>query len=44
MNDEADFTRMFQEHYTPVLRYAWRRAGPADAADIAAEEPERSVR
>ncbi|GAB1819288.1 RNA polymerase sigma factor [Herbidospora sp. RD11066] len=37
MGDEASFTRMFQEHYEPVLRYAWRRAGPADAADIAAE-------
>ncbi|GAA4222665.1 RNA polymerase sigma-70 factor (ECF subfamily) [Streptosporangium album] len=37
MNDEADFTHMFQEHYEAVLRYAWRRVGPADAPDIAAE-------
>ncbi|MEV6868507.1 RNA polymerase sigma factor [Streptosporangium subroseum] len=37
MNDEDGFTRMFQEHYESVLRYAWRRVGPADAPDIAAE-------
>ncbi|GAA3135470.1 RNA polymerase sigma factor [Streptosporangium carneum] len=37
MNDEASFTRMFQEHYESVLRYAWRRVGSADAPDIAAE-------
>ena len=28
---------MFAEHYESVLRYAWRRAGPAYASDIAAE-------
>ncbi|SEN23029.1 RNA polymerase sigma-70 factor, ECF subfamily [Nonomuraea pusilla] len=37
MNDEESFTRMFQEHYEPVLRYAWRRVGPAEAPDITAE-------
>lgn len=37
MRNEETFTRMFNEHYEAVLRYAWRRAGPADAADIAAE-------
>ncbi|MFF5209285.1 RNA polymerase sigma factor [Streptosporangium sp. NPDC000396] len=37
MSDEANFTRMFHEHYESVLRYAWRRVGPADAPDIAAE-------
>ncbi|WP_187414890.1 RNA polymerase sigma factor [Nonomuraea sp. PA05] len=37
MDEEADFTRLFQEHYESVLRYAWRRVGPADAPDIANE-------
>ncbi|GII42100.1 RNA polymerase sigma factor [Planotetraspora phitsanulokensis] len=37
MSDEAGFTSMFQEHYESVLRYAWRRVGPADAPDVAAE-------
>ncbi|WP_433222468.1 RNA polymerase sigma factor [Microtetraspora malaysiensis] len=37
MSDEASFTSMFQKHYEAVLRYAWRRVGPADAADVAAE-------
>ncbi|GGP84249.1 RNA polymerase sigma factor [Streptosporangium pseudovulgare] len=37
VHDEADFTRMFHEHYESVLRYAWRRVGPDDAPDIAAE-------
>ncbi|GII27771.1 RNA polymerase sigma factor [Planotetraspora mira] len=37
MRDEAGFTSMFQKHYESVLRYAWRRVGPADAADVAAE-------
>ncbi|WP_156046089.1 RNA polymerase sigma factor [Herbidospora cretacea] len=37
MRDESGFTSMFQQHYESVLRYAWRRVGPADAADIAAE-------
>ncbi|WP_433419805.1 RNA polymerase sigma factor [Microtetraspora malaysiensis] len=37
MSDEANFTSMFQEHYEAVLRYTWRRVGPADAADVAAE-------
>jgi RNA polymerase sigma-70 factor (ECF subfamily) len=34
---EEAFTQLFHEHYESVLRYAWRRAGAADAADIAAE-------
>lgn len=37
VSDEDDFSGMFREHYEPVLRYAWRRVGPADAADVAAE-------
>ncbi|WP_308125832.1 RNA polymerase sigma factor [Nonomuraea ceibae] len=37
MSDEAGFTHMFHEHYEAVLRYAWRRVGPVEAADIAAE-------
>ncbi|WP_245681741.1 RNA polymerase sigma factor [Actinomadura kijaniata] len=37
MNDDDGFTRMFRDHYEAVLRYAWRRVGPADAADVAAE-------
>ncbi|WP_067479251.1 RNA polymerase sigma factor [Actinomadura hibisca] len=38
MNDDDEaFARMFREHYQAVLRYAWRRAGPAEAADVAAE-------
>jgi RNA polymerase sigma-70 factor (ECF subfamily) len=28
---------MFQEPYESVLRYAWRRVGPTDAPDVAAE-------
>ncbi|WP_460353566.1 RNA polymerase sigma factor [Actinoallomurus acanthiterrae] len=37
LSDEQAFTRMFEDHYEAVLRYAWRRAGPAYASDIAAE-------
>ncbi|WP_084196096.1 RNA polymerase sigma factor [Streptosporangium amethystogenes] len=37
MSDEESFTRMFQDHYESVLRYAWRRVGPAEAPDITAE-------
>lgn len=37
MPNEEAFTQMFHEHYESVLRYAWRRAGPADAADVTAE-------
>ncbi|UBU13493.1 RNA polymerase sigma factor [Nonomuraea gerenzanensis] len=37
MDEEADFTLLFQEHYESVLRYAWRRVGPSDAPDIANE-------
>ena len=37
MDEEADFTRLFQAHYESVLRYAWRRVGPTDAPDIANE-------
>lgn len=37
VSDEVGFTSMFEEHYESVLRYAWRRVGPADAADVAAE-------
>ncbi|WP_283136678.1 RNA polymerase sigma factor [Rhizohabitans arisaemae] len=37
VRDEAGFTSLFEEHYESVLRYAWRRVGPADAPDIAAE-------
>jgi RNA polymerase sigma factor (sigma-70 family) len=37
LDDEQAFTHMFAEHYESVLRYAWRRAGPTYASDIAAE-------
>ncbi|MGW7478156.1 RNA polymerase sigma factor [Nonomuraea muscovyensis] len=37
MRDEDGFTFLFREHYQAVLRYAWRRIGPGDAGDIAAE-------
>jgi len=37
VSDEESFTRMFQDHYESVLRYAWRRVGPVDAPDITAE-------
>jgi RNA polymerase sigma-70 factor (ECF subfamily) len=37
VSDEDSFTRMFEDHYEAVLRYAWRRVGPADAPDITAE-------
>jgi RNA polymerase sigma factor (sigma-70 family) len=37
LSDDEEFTAMFREHYEAVLRYAWRRVGPDDAADVAAE-------
>lgn len=37
LSDQSGFTGLFEEYYEAVLRYAWRRVGPADAPDIAAE-------
>jgi RNA polymerase sigma-70 factor (ECF subfamily) len=35
--DRQSFVDIYERHYDAVLRYAWRRVGPDDAADVVAE-------